>query len=1011
MTSALREPYTRSLPRWQALPTTRSPTVRSAVTRSDIHHPGDAASRSPIGVLAPAGSRPLQSPRLASHFSRRWARRFWHPLALTLLSLVLVTRESGGLVNSRALGEELRFDLTQLPPAVEGPVDYERQVAPLLAAKCAACHGTRRQRSDLRVDSRSALLKGGSRGPAVVPGKPAESWLLAAASRLVPEVAMPPEGEPLTRAEVGLLRGWIEQGARGPDASPPAELPWSFRPIVRPPVGRGAGAIDQLIGQTLQDRGLEFSPEADRRTLLRRLMLVLHGLPPTPEEISEFLADDRPEAWERQVERALASPRLGERWARHWLDVVRFAESNGFETNRVRPNAWPYRDYVIQALNTDLPYDQFVREQLAGDALGADAGTGFLVAGAYDLVKSPDVNLTLMQRQDELADIINTTGTAFLGLTLGCARCHDHKFDPVTQRDYYALQGVFAGVQFAPRTLPRANAPEVAAELAQWRTDLAAVDTELATLRAVALQRDRPQALRGPVNARRNEERFDPFETRRVRFDIRASSGAEPCLDELEIFDVEGNNVALATQGARASASGTLPGYAIHKLEHIHDGQTGNDHSWISSEAGRGWVQIDFPRPVRITRVVWGRDREGRFADRLATRYALLAGVGADDWRELASSADREPVGTGDPFEFITRLSGPDAERAKALAARWRAGQARVKELSEGPQAWLGTFSQPGVVHRLHRGDPLLQREEVPPGAITALGHGGWTNELPEQQRRLEFARWLTDPSQPLPARVMANRLWQNVFGVGLVETPSDFGGNGAACVNGPLLDWLAAELIEGGWSLKSLLRQVVTSRTFQQASTPVERGLQVDAEARLLWRFPPRRLEAEAIRDSALAACGVLDSTMGGAGFFLQQVEADNVYRYFPKETVGPAEFRRMVYLHRIRQEQDPVFGAFDCPSGNQVIPRRTRSNTPLQALNLFNSRFTLQLAGLFAERLQREAPASRDQQVERAFLLLLARTPDEFERQAAGEVIDREGLVPFCRALLNASEFLFVF
>ncbi|MFM8222074.1 MAG: DUF1553 domain-containing protein, partial [Planctomycetaceae bacterium] len=333
------------------------------------------------------------------------------------------------------------------------------------------------------------------------------------------------------------------------------------------------------------------------------------------------------------------------------------------------------------------------------------------------------------------------------------------------------------------------------------------------------------------------------------------------------------------------------------------------------------------------------------------------------------------------------------------------------KSLSDGPQAWLGTFTQPAAVHRLHRGDPLLKREEVNPGVIAALGATGWTADVPEQQRRLELARWLTDPAQPLPARVVANRLWQNVFGTGLVETASDFGANGAACVNPPLLDWLAAELVEGGWSLKGLLRQVLTSQTFRQASDPVERGLAVDAEARLLWRFPPRRLEAEAIRDSSLAACGVLDPRMGGPGFFLQKVEEDNVYRYFPKDQVGPAEFRRMVYLHRIRQEQDPVFGAFDCPSGNQVIPRRTRSNTPLQALNLFNSPFSLQLAELLANRLQREAPQAPDRQVARAFELLLARPPDDFELQAARELIDREGLAPFCRALLNTSEFLFVF
>jgi cytochrome c553 len=343
-------------------------------------------------------------------------------------------------------------------------VDYNRDVKPLLQQHCTGCHGVKRQRGDLRLDSRAALLKGGSRGPAVVAGKSAESLLIRAVTQEDPEIAMPPEGEPLSAGAIQVLRDWIDQGAEGPadEVVGRRELPWSFRPVQRPELPSSPASIDALLEaqRARQDlAGLGFSSEADRVTQIRRLYLVMHGLPPTPAEVEEFRQDTLPGAYERLVERVLASPRYGERWARHWLDIARFAESNGFETNRVRANAWPYRDYVIEAFNTDKPYDQFVREQVAGDALRADAGTGFLVAGAYDLVKSPDINLSLMQRQDELADIINTTGTAFLGLTLGCARCHDHKFDPVSQRDYYALQGVFAGVNFAPRPLRRGGGP------------------------------------------------------------------------------------------------------------------------------------------------------------------------------------------------------------------------------------------------------------------------------------------------------------------------------------------------------------------------------------------------------------------------------------------------------------------------------------------------------------------------------------------------------------------------
>jgi mono/diheme cytochrome c family protein len=388
--------------------------------------------------------------RVAKHTCR--GRQGWLPLMGTLLMVCGLTT-----------------GLARVLTAAE--VDYTRDVKPLLQQHCVGCHGAKRQRGDLRLDSRAALLKGGSRGPAVVAGKAAESLLIQAVIQDDPEIAMPPEGDPLSSAEVQVLRDWIDQGALGPadEATARKEIPWSFRPVQRPNLPAAAASIDELLEaqRARQDlASLGFSAEADRVTQIRRLYLVMHGLPPTPAEVQEFVADTAPGAYERLVDRVLASPRYGERWGRHWLDIARFAESNGFETNRVRPNAWPYRDYVIEAFNSDKPYDQFVREQVAGDALRADAGTGFLVAGAYDLVKSPDVNLTLMQRQDELADIINTTGTAFLGLTLGCARCHDHKFDPVSQRDYYALQGVFAGVNFAPRPLPRARTAESDREVA-----------------------------------------------------------------------------------------------------------------------------------------------------------------------------------------------------------------------------------------------------------------------------------------------------------------------------------------------------------------------------------------------------------------------------------------------------------------------------------------------------------------------------------------------------------------
>ncbi len=916
------------------------------------------------------------------------------------------------------------LDLTQLPPATPRPVDFAKDIRPIFEQACQSCHGTQKQKSGFRLDEREAALKGGENyAPDIQPRHSADSPLIHLVAGLVPDRKMPPKGDALTADQIGLLRAWIDQGANWPaDKTTTKPIHWALKPVERPPVpttGRDqtttGNPIDAFVAARLAEQQLTLAAAADRRAFIRRLYLVMHGLPPTPEEVANFLNDARPDAREKLVDRVLASPRYGERWARHWLDVVRFAESNGFETNHERKNAHYYRDYVIRSLNDDKPYDQFIREQIAGDAGGADAGTGFLVAGAYDVVKSPDPNLTLMQRQDELADIVNTTGTAFLGLTLGCARCHDHKFDPIAQKDFYAIQAVFAGVNFAERRLPhKLNAAEET-ELTRLKAELNSQSNSLAALKQAA-RMAKPgdgavKILRPAVNERFNEESFAAVEATAVRFTILATTSAEPCVDELEVFDANGTNVALAATGTVPTASGTLPGYAIHKLEHINDGLTGNNWSWISDTAGRGWVQLDFPSPKRIQRIVWSRDREGVFKDRVATDYRIEAAREPGKWTEIASSNDRETVGASDPNAFLKSLTEADAKVARDLQAQIRQTHEQVTKLAEGESAWLGTFSEPKTTHRLYRGDPTQEREVVAPGTVAVLGDLGLGVDAPEQQRRLQFAAWITSPQNPLTARVMVNRIWQYIFGTGIVDTPSDFGANGSRPTNPALLDWLAAEFMRSDWSLKHVQKLILCSRTFGQASGPRPAGLAVDADARLLWRFPPRRLEAEAIRDCMLAASGALDLRMGGPGFYLQRKEADNVDRYFPKDDFGPNEFRRMVYLTRIRQEQDSVFGAFDCPSGNQVIPKRSRSNTPLQALNLFNSNFVLQQAELFAERLRREAGEKPAAQIARAFQLMYGREPDRFERKASAALIRELGLAAFTRALYNTSEFLFVF
>lgn len=851
--------------------------------------------------------------------------------------------------------------------ATEGrSIEFARDIQPLLADNCYKCHGPEKQESDFRLDVKSIAMQGGNLGErAIVPGKSGASFLFLAVSDPNADVVMPPKGPRLSDDQVSLLRDWIDQGAIWPDvATAPAESSttqhWSFQPLVRPipPAADDGGignAIDAFIRARLQTADLAPSPAADRVTLIRRLYLDMLGLPPTPGQVADFVADDDPQAYERLVEQVLDSPRYGERWARHWLDVVRFAETNGFETNTPRPNAFHYRDYVIAALNNDKPYDQFVFEQLAGDAVGADAATGFLVGGAYDTVKSSDINLTLMQRQDELADMINTTGTTFLGLTVGCARCHNHKFDPIMQQDYYALQAVFAGVQHGER--PRSTGDD-------------SRPLELGPLR-------------DPVNPRHNTERFAPVTARFVRFTALATNSYEPCLDELEIWSADAGgqpslNVALATAGARATSSGNYAGNPKHTLEHIHDGQYGNSQSWISNETGRGWVQIELAQPTRIDRIVWGRDRDGQYADRLATEYRIEVAEQPDQWQVVASSADRRPISPS------------------------------------GSLVYAGTFTSPGPTYRLFRGDPLEKREAVAPDALTVLrqrlGSFGMNGSSPEQDRRVALARWITHPDNPLPARVIVNRLWHYHFGAGIVDTPSDFGANGVRPTHPELLDWLACELIDSGWSLKHIHRLILLSSTYRQSDAPQPRGLTVDAQSRLLWRFPPRRLESESIRDSILYVTGALDLRMGGPGFDVFEPNSNYVRNYVPLEQFGPDQWRRMVYMTKVRMEQDATFGAFDSPDAGQVCPKRSRSTTALQALNLLNSNFMLQQAERFAERLKLEASSDAEAQVRRAFALTVSRDPDDIELRGALDLIDAQGLSAFCRAMLNANEFLFL-
>lgn len=913
-----------------------------------------------------------------------------------------------------------------LPPPAEREVDYERDVRPLLARNCLTCHGPDEQQSSFRVDRRSALLHGGDYGePGVLPGKSAKSHLIRVVAGLDEDLVMPPDGEgkPLTREEIRLLRAWIDQGVKMPDVGDETITTdhWSFQPIVRPEVPALddpwiAGSIDAFILQRLRDEQLTPSPPAAKADLMRRVYLDMLGLLPTPEEVESFVADESPEAYKKLVDRVLASEHYGERWAKHWLDVVRFAESNGFETNYERPGAYHYRDWVIRALNDDMPYDNFVFAQLAGDSSGQDAATGFLVGGAYDSVKSPDPTLTLMQRQDEMADMVNTTGTAFLGLTLGCARCHTHKFDPILQKDYYSLQAVFAGVRHGERAI-RVESNETT------QRRLAEVISRIDELRKEIARFD----ILPPVNPRQNEESLAAIEVRFVRFTIEATNSSEPCIDELEIWTAaEGSgakpeNVALASAGGKPTSSGDYQGDPKHKLQHINDGQYSNDRSWISSQSGGGWVQIELAKPQTIDRIVWGRDLTEKYRDRLATKYRIEVAVEPDKWQLVAGSHRRlAAAGSSDAAAFAAAgLDAADAKRAAEISQQLATLSAERSRLEGTAMAYAGTFVQPPETHRLHRGDPMAPRERVAPETLEVLhspvGSLDLKFDAPEQQRRIQLAKWITSTENPLTARVMVNRLWHYHFGRGIVATPSDFGAMGFKPTHPELLDWLASEFVNptdnsAAYTVKHIHRLILHSNTYQQSSAPRQEAIAKDRDATLLWRFPPRRLEAEAIRDNILLVSGVLDKSMYGPGFMVFQPNSNYSRNWIAKDDFGPAEFRRMVYALDLRMEHDAVFGAFDCPDGGQTAPKRTRSTTPIQALNLFNSNLIEQQSSLFAKRVREEVGDDAKRQAGRVFELALLRQPSDDELVDAASLVREHGLPSLCRAMFNSSEFLFM-
>jgi hypothetical protein len=854
---------------------------------------------------------------------------------------------------------------------------------------------------------------------------------------------------------------------------------WAVQPIVRPavpPVGETANPLDGFVLAKLAEKGLALSPEADRRTLIRRLSFDLLGLPPTPEEVAAFLADPRPDAYEQLVERLLASPHYGERWARHWLDIAHYADTHGFERDQRRDHAWRYRDYVIQSLNADKPYDQFLREQIAGDVLALDKpeaviATGFLAAGPWDFVGQIETKSDALKRAaraDDLDDMVTQVMTASVGMTVNCARCHDHKLDPISQREYYGLWAVFAGVRRGDREVSEAEATEHRTKLAALNRERADADLALGRLAGDAIDladivgggNGRGTGRRGlgidARTGRAQDAKQGYLEGVNVNHFVRGTStfidgvlipngsaeGNSPIpitSTGLTVSDVPATSAkawdAIRNGPVNSQASTTLGGIDYAAVGHSMLGLHANaaitfDLAAIGKEV-RG-------HDLRFRALVGYGGREGRadfhiYVDgELRERRLGLgsrdAGVPVDvplpataRFLTLMSTDGGNGIGNdqiffGDPKivpEAAAELDESQRAELERLKARRAELDRQIKALPAPAMVFACKSEGPASVHVLKRGNPETPKEEVGPGAL------GWVRALPaifndqpieEGQRRAALARWITDPRNPLTPRVLVNRLWHYHFGQGIVTTPSDFGRGGGRPSHPELLDWLAAEFLESGWSLKAMHRLIVTSRTYRQASRFNAEASAIDAENRLLWRANPRRLDAESLRDAVLVVSGKLNTEMSGPGYrdFDYTEAYAPIYRYKTADT--PELWRRSIYRFVVRTTPHQFLTTLDCPNPANLTPARATTTTALQALALLNNEFMLKQAGYFAARVEHEAGADPAKQIRRAFEVAFVRPPTEREAAAAEKLRASGGLPALCRMLLNAGEFVYV-
>ena len=947
-------------------------------------------------------------------------------------------------------------------PTAEQVRFFEAKVRPVLVENCVKCHGPKTQKSHLRLDSRAAAVAGGEQGPAVVPGKPDES-LLVTAVRHDDDLKMPPSKK-LPADVVADLSRWVSMGAPWPGQAEEATAApsavrrgpmtvtqkdrehWAFRPVARPaaPAVKDQGwvrnPVDAFVLAGLEARGLRPNPEADKRALIRRVTYDLTGLPPTPEEVRAFVNDDAPDAYERLVDRLLASPHYGEAWGRHWLDLVRFAETNSYERDDPKPNAWRYRDYVVRALNRDKPYDRFVREQIAGDELPDGGLEGVIATGYYRLGIWDDEPTDLEQaRFDSLDDVVATTSQVFLGLTVDCARCHDHKIDPIPQADYYRLLSFFRNVNHYRNGGPTDEAPafETAAAKAEYE----------ARVRDLARRREAVQA---KVEAIENEY-------------LKKSPGGDAGLRRA---DVEGLRYRFYRDtwdrlpdfdALKPEESGDLPAGRFDLTPRTRDDAFGFvfEGTLVVPASGEYTFTLDADDGARLT--VGGLDLthdggpaktavatlpEGRLPVRLdyfqrSAKFGLAVTWSGPGVPRRPLSADPSPTGRRQRAADLARLVSTkgkpvlgDARWAQYMALQVTLRALRT-ERPKGDAALCVTEAGPVAPETfvMLRGNPHVPGPKVEPAFLTVLDAPAPVIPPPVKGarttgRRTALADWLTSPSNPLPARVTANRVWQFHFGRGLVRSPNNFGTQGDKPTHPALLDWLASELVSGGWRLKPLHKLILTSNAYRMASSPSAEGLAKDATNDALWRFDPRRLTAEEIRDSVLAMTGSLNPSMHGPGVYPEIPAEVMAGQSVPGKGWGkssPAEqARRSVYVHVKRSLIMPILEGFDQAETDRSTPVRFSTTQPTQALAMLNGKFLNAQAARLAARLCREAGTDADDRVRLALRLTTGREPTEAEtRRGVGlmnDLVGRDGMSPdealkaFGLVVLNLNEFLYL-